>query len=293
MSGVCAKKKKKKKTTQLQHKQQKEMKYPSKQVAVSIHNRVATIRFNNPKRLNGWSQIMLSEVKESMRLAGEDNEVGAAVVTGTGDYYCAGVDFGGNMSFMHPRNMQKMIEDGNREIFDAFIKFPKPLIAAINGHAIGASVTSACLCDRVMASDKATFLTPFHKLCIPPEGCSTVTFPARMGTNSERMLGKEGWKPTAEEALQVGLINSVHRNDTLLEEAQQAAEGLVNEGTKRTIDVEKLLKVNAEESKRLAAAFVDTPFLRNQAEHFAAKNKTQLAWTFRTLAFTRPLWSRL
>eukprot|EP01060_Flectonema_neradi_P025408 TRINITY_DN341_c8_g1_i1.p1 TRINITY_DN341_c8_g1~~TRINITY_DN341_c8_g1_i1.p1 ORF type:complete len:294 (+),score=40.13 TRINITY_DN341_c8_g1_i1:71-883(+) len=270
------------------------MKYPSKQVAVSICNKVATIRFNNPKRLNGWSKVMLSEVKESMRLAGQDSEVGAAIVTGTGDYYCAGVDFGGGMSFMHPRSMKQMIEDGNREIFDAFIQFPKPLIAAVNGHAIGASVTSAVLCDRIMASKTATFFTPFHKLGIPPEGCSSVTFASKMGAaNAERMLGKEGWKPTAEEALQAGLINSVHDSELLMKDAQSAAEELISSGYQRTRDAEYLMKVNAEESVKLAEAFLGTAFLNNQAEHFREKNKTQLSWTFKTLALTRPLWSRL
>ena len=63
----------------------------------------------------------------------------------------------------------------NKMVFDAFLDFPKPIIAAINGPAIGASVTTATLCDALlMAQGAATISTPFHRLGVPPEGCSSV-----------------------------------------------------------------------------------------------------------------------
>ena len=89
--------------------------------------------------------------------------------------------------------------------------FEKPIVAAVNGPAIGAVVTSATLCDAIVASDKATFSTPFAKLGVPPEGCSSVQFERLMGPdNAARMLFEEGWRPTAAEALEAGLVQEIH-----------------------------------------------------------------------------------
>ena len=85
-------------------------------------------------------------------------------------------------------------------LFDAIIEFPKPIVAAVNGPAIGASVTTATLMDDIVATEEATFSLPFAKLGVPPEGCSSVTFKELLGErNAERMLGLENWAPTARE----------------------------------------------------------------------------------------------
>ena len=65
---------------------------------------------------------------------------------------------------MHPQKLHDFIHDNNAAIFNAFIEFPKPLMVAANGPAIGACVTSATLCDAIIASEKATFTTPFARL---------------------------------------------------------------------------------------------------------------------------------
>ena len=83
------------------------------------------------------------------------------ILTGRGPYYCAGVNLSSTMAPMHPKTLHSTIVEMNRAIFDIFIEFPKPLMVAANGPAIGACVTSATLTDAIVASEKATFSTPF------------------------------------------------------------------------------------------------------------------------------------
>ena len=75
---------------------------------------------------------------------------------------------------MHPQALHDLIYARNKAVFDQFLQFPKPVIAAINGPAIGASVTTATLCDALLVAEAASLSTPFARLGVPPEGCSSV-----------------------------------------------------------------------------------------------------------------------
>lgn len=127
-------------------------------------NGVTTLRMNQPKQLNGWTGPMMLAIRESFARLGQDSETKVAILTGTDPYYCAGVNLAGSFKPMHPQKLHNFILKNNAAIFDAFIEFPKPLLIAANGPAIGACVTSATLCDAIIASEKATFSTPFSRL---------------------------------------------------------------------------------------------------------------------------------
>ena len=176
-------------------------------------NGVVTVTMNRPSKLNGWSPKMLSSLLSTLESLNENSNASAVVLTGTGDYYCAGVDLSGSFELGTPQNTFNKIVESNRNgtsgflslhllttscsnicitfflshrrlttscshiyiVFDTFLDFEKPLIVACNGHAIGASVTSATLCDAIVAaSPDVTFTTPFGRLGISPEGCSSV-----------------------------------------------------------------------------------------------------------------------
>ena len=104
------------------------------------------------------------------------------MLTGTGKYYSAGVNLSAIMAPMSPAKIHAEIVKRNSAVFNNFIDFPKPIIVAVNGPAIGAVVTSATLSDAIIAAEEATFSTPFAALGIVPEGCSSVHF-ARQGIN--------------------------------------------------------------------------------------------------------------
>ena len=135
-------------------------------------------------------------------------------------------------------------------------------------------------------------------LAVPPEGCSSVHFERIMGAeNAQRMLGPEGWVPTAQEALKAGIVNQVVPHDNLMNSAQARAEQWVKEGHVRNfannINVEEYKAVNMRESKILADAFLAAPFIDAQYKFLKSKGKTQAANTFWFLKVTRPLWSKL
>lgn len=93
---------------------------------------------------------------------------------------------------------------------DAFIDLEKPLIAVVNGHAVGILVTTLGLCDFVIATNDATFHAPFGSTAQTPEGCSSYTFPRILGTSVANKMLLFNYKLTAQEALTHGLIGKLH-----------------------------------------------------------------------------------
>ncbi len=94
---------------------------------------IYVIRFNNPKKLNAWSQNMMNSFNKTLRDAEIDPSVRAVVITGTGKYYSAGVDLAQLMRPMSPRSLVNSIQTLNKKLFNQFIEFPKPIFAALNG----------------------------------------------------------------------------------------------------------------------------------------------------------------
>lgn len=259
---------------------------------------VTTLIMSNPARLNGWTMEMIDALEAGLKRAAEDEACKVAILTGTGEYYSAGVNLGGSLKLEHPRRLHQFIVDKNKALFQMFLDFPKPILIAVNGPAIGAPVTSATLCDGVIASEKATFSTPFARLGVTPEGCSSVVFPRLLGTkNARRMLEDEGWKPSAREAKEAGLAQWVVPHDDLLDEAKAIARGWIEDGRERTYPLkmtrEELSEINARESVELAYAFLSPPFLMGQAKFLWSKKKRPLALMFLSLRATHPAWSRL
>jgi peroxisomal 3,2-trans-enoyl-CoA isomerase len=262
------------------------------------HDGVTTLTMNTPERLNGWTMEMMDALKEGFGIAAQDDGTRVLVLTGADPYYCAGVNLAATLRPGHPRKLRDMIVEHNQALFDMFLDFPKPLLVAVNGPAIGASVTSATLCDGIIASEKATFSTPFTALGVPPEGCSSVHFARIMGqANADRMLGEEGWKPTAEEALEAGLIQWVVPHDRLAQETQRIAQEWVASGAVRSFrggsERDELKAINASESVALADAFLAAPFIRGQFKFLWSKKKWGPAVMFLAMLISRPLWSRL
>merc|ERR1712142_1285420 len=162
-----------------------------------------------------------------------DPETKVAILTGTDPYYCAGVNLAGSFRPMHPQKLHDFILENNAAIFNAFLDFPKPILIAANGPAIGACVTSATTCDAILASEKATFLVPFARLSIP----------------HDQLMEKA--QEMAEDWVRVGKVKEIPAGG----------------------NVEEYKAVNAKESLDLADAFLSYPFLDAQYKFLKSKGK--------------------
>ncbi len=156
----------------------------------------------------------------------------------------------------------------------------------------GASVTSASLCDGIIASSTATFSTPFAKLGIPPEGCSSVHFERVMDPATARAMLYENKTLDAAEALRAGLVQSVHPAGELSAAAQSIAEQWVAEGRQRQVSKD-LWDVNRRESAALASAFLSRKFLAQQSSFLMSRGRYSASIVFALLSVTQPIWKYL
>ncbi|WP_026375986.1 enoyl-CoA hydratase/isomerase family protein [Aestuariibacter salexigens] len=265
-------------------------------LVTTINEGVVTICMNRPKKLNGWTLDMIMAIKAAIEAAANNEAVKAIVLTGEGDYYSAGVNLSSTIKLMHPRKLRDMIRDMNQQLFEIFLLCPKPILVAFNGPGIGASVTTATLCNGIIAADTATFSLPFSALGVTPEGCSSVHLARLMGEqNARRMLGEEGWKPSAKEAYESGLVQWLVTRNNLRDEAHNIAKSWVEKNEPRQFMAgsqrEELLEVNKRESIDLANAFLATKFLHGQAKFLWKKGKYGPALMFYTLLVLRPVWA--
>lgn len=237
----------------------------SKGILVTSEDGITKITFNRPAKKNAITFQMYQDIILALKNASTDNTV-MAVFTGTGDYYSSGNDLtnftsaAGGMEEAANRGAEVL-----REFVNSFIDLPKPLVAVVNGPAVGISVTLLGLFDAVYASDKATFHTPFSQLGQSPEACSSYTFPKMMGSAKAAEMLLFGKKLTAREAWAQGLVTEVFPESTFETEvwtrlktyaklppnAMRISKELIRKNEK-----EKLHAVNAEECTTLQARWL-------------------------------------
>jgi enoyl-CoA hydratase/carnithine racemase len=209
-------------------------------ISYDIADNILTLTLNRPEQLNSFTVEMADELVDAFNRASADDEVRAIVVTGAGRAFCAGMDltadnnvFGLNES-MHPTmaDMETRLDDpefidGVRDtgglVTLAIYDCNKPVIAAINGAAVGIGATMTCAMDIRLASEHARIGFVFNKIGITPEACSSWFLPRIVGISQalEWVYSADILKP--EEALAGGLVKAVLPADELLEEAYRIA----------------------------------------------------------------------
>ncbi len=193
---------------------------------------VATITLNRPEKLNAYITPMGDEVVDAFRAAREDDAVRAVILTGAGRGFCAGVDLDHLKAHREGRNAAagagpRLGEEAFlKELPLALLEYPKPVIAAINGAAIGVGVTMVLPCDVRIAAAGAKLGLTFAKLGILPGLGSTHLLPRLVGRARALDLVLSARVFRAEEALEMGLVQRVVPGETLLAEARATAAGM-------------------------------------------------------------------
>jgi enoyl-CoA hydratase/carnithine racemase len=180
---------------------------------------VGVITLNRPKHLNALSDDLVNEVNAALRAYQDDKEIGAIVITGDGKAFAAGADI---------REMEKMtFQEAYRKDmlghWNDISKIRKPIIAAVNGFALGGGCELAMLCDIIIAGDNATFGQPEVKLGTIPGGGGTQRLLRAVGKSKAMELILTGEKLTAAEAEKYGLVSRVVPAGQVLEEAIKMA----------------------------------------------------------------------
>jgi enoyl-CoA hydratase len=186
---------------------------------------VATVTIDRPKALNALNPETLAELGEITDEIERDRSLRAVVVTGRGDKaFVAGADIAA-MERMSAVDARRFAQLGQR-IFRKLELLAQPVIAAVNGFALGGGLELALACDLILASANARFGQPEINLGIVPGFGGTQRLPARVGIARAREMIYSGAMIDAEEAYRIGLVNRVVEPEKLLEEAAALARSL-------------------------------------------------------------------
>ena len=172
-------------------------------IAVSDEGAVRLLRMDRGSRKNAFDQAQYHGLADALRAAGDDDAVHVVVITGTGDAFSAGQDLAEMAELA--AGTSTGTADGFPALLAALESFPKPLIAAVNGVAVGLGMTMLPHCDIVLVADTARLRVPFSEMGVPPEAGSSVMFADVMGwQQAAELLFTSRWI-TAVEAVQMGL----------------------------------------------------------------------------------------
>lgn len=253
----------------------------------------AVLSLARPKQKNALNLQMYHEVGDALVEIGKDARARGVILTGQGDYYSSGNDLANFSQLMHPRTMAANAKEVCYTFVDAFVTFPKPMIAAVNGPSIGIATTTLGLCDVRICTPSATFNTPFKKLGQAPEGCSSFMFPRILGEQVARDLLDGGATLTANEALKVKFVSEVVPAEKLLERAFELSQMELKRFT--TAEPELLAKLqatNRNEVEILERKWVSEECFTALEGYLRSRNKSGPANVLWALNRMRFLWDR-
>ncbi|HVA05706.1 MAG TPA: enoyl-CoA hydratase/isomerase family protein [Acidimicrobiales bacterium] len=183
-----------------------------------IGDGVLVVTFSRPEVRNAFNTAMYLEATATLRDAAHDPEVGAIVLTGRGPAFTSGADLR-EMAALATGTVIEGSHTGFSGFMEAVAELPVPLLAAVNGVAVGLGFTLLAHCDMVLVDASARLRVPFAELGVPPEAASSVLFPARLGwQQAARILLTSDWV-SAQELVELGLALRVCPDGGALPEA--------------------------------------------------------------------------
>ncbi len=198
-------------------------------VLYQVEGPIAWILLNRPEVKNTFSEEMITLWRECLERARTDEQVRVVVVTGKGEAFCSGGDIrdmaGGKLRLWE---MKRFLWEGVHRIALALEDLDKPVIAAINGAAMGAGLDMAMMCDLRICSERAKLSESYILLGLVPGDGGAYLLPKLVGLGKALELLLTGDVISPEEALRIGLVNQVVPHDRLMEEAKKLAEKIAS-----------------------------------------------------------------
>jgi enoyl-CoA hydratase len=201
-----------------------------------------TITLNRPDRRNAIDEEMQTAVLSAVQLAAADPTVRSILLTGSGRAFSAGGDFGLIRRMQDDPEVRRSILDQSRSLFGSLRDLHVPIVAAVNGPAIGAGCTLALLCDIVIMAEGASLGDPRVPIGLAPGDGAAVLWPLLAGLPAARSYLLTGDRLSAEEAYRIGLISRIEPAADLLEAATAVASRLASlppgavQATKRALN---------------------------------------------------------
>ncbi|MDL2268682.1 enoyl-CoA hydratase/isomerase family protein [Desulfosarcina sp. OttesenSCG-928-A07] len=209
---------------------------PFKTIVVDKKDQIATVTLNLPEKLNALDLVMREELKVAFLEFSKAVDVKAVVITGAGRAFCAGGDITTMQTVTAPAGRDRL--KNVQQLVRALTTLEKPVIAAVNGPAIGAGFNIALACDMILASEKAKFSQSFVKIGLIPDMGGFYLLPMRIGVHRAKDLMMTGRTIDAKEAESMGLINRLVASEVLMDEAVTVAKTMAG-GASRALSMIK------------------------------------------------------
>ena len=207
---------------------------PYQMVLLEKEDGVATITLNRPEKLNAFNMEMTAEIDMALEEAAQDKEIKAIILTGAGRTFSTGIDLNWATTVSGDEELPsmastvrgRMVAHSERSFMTVILKIqsmPKPVIAAVNGIAMGGAFVLALACDLKIASEKAEFSMPQVKRGLIPDGSGTYILPRAVGLTKALELALVCDPIDGREAERIGLVNKVVQHDDLMTAAREMA----------------------------------------------------------------------
>lgn len=210
-------------------------------VLINLDQGVLTVSFNRPEKKNAITSAIYNEINIAISRAEQEAQIKVIVLTGEGDFFSAGNDIADFMT-QPPEAETSPVVKLLLHLADTDI----PILAAVNGPAIGIGTTILLHCDKVYAVDSAFFSTPFVTLGVVPEAGSSLLMPKYLGYQMAARLLMFAERITAEEAKSCGLIGHICAEDQLKESVEQEARRIAQLPKKTIRQAKRLMRRNVE-----------------------------------------------
>ena len=219
---------------------------------------ILRVQLNRPAKKNAMTSAMYITLADLLNATAEDDQIRVVLWHGAGDSFCAGNDI---QDFL--KNPPGPGDSPQAQLINALINFEKPLVAAVQGAAVGGGTTMLTHCDFVYAGESAKFQLPFINLALVPEFGSSYSIPARTGYLRAAELIQLGLPFDAVRALELGFVTRVVPDQKLLATATETAQKLAEKPAAALQACKRLMKAPIRDQLVLAA--------KRENEEFAAR----------------------